>query len=38
MDETDILLDIHSVSSDSVPFIFCENIENEIKIINNIYN
>ncbi len=38
MNKSDVLLDIHSVSSDSVPFIFCENIEKEIKIVSNIYN
>jgi len=38
MNYSDILLDIHSVSSDSEPFMFCENIKNEIDIIKSIYN
>ncbi len=36
--EVDILFDIHSVSSKSVPFMFAENVWNEIKIASNIYN
>lgn len=38
MDNSDTLLDIHSVSSESEPFMFCENIDDEKKIAKSIYN
>lgn len=36
LDVSDILLDIHSVSSDSEPFIFSENINSEVEIVKKI--
>ena len=38
MKNSDILLDIHSVSSDSVPFMFSDDIKTEIDIAKKIYN
>lgn len=37
IEELDVLFDIHSVSSQSVPFMFAEDIWNEIEIASNIF-
>lgn len=38
MKQTDYLLDIHSTSSSTAPFIFAEDIWNELKIANGIFH
>lgn len=35
LDETDVLLDIHSTSSKSVPFMFAEDLKNELEVAKN---
>lgn len=37
LDISDILLDIHSTSSESIAFIFAENFKNELEISKNIW-
>ena len=37
LDITDILLDIHSTSSESIPFMFAENFKNELNISKKIW-